>query len=274
MPRDSNGNYSLPSIYLATTGTTILAAQHNGPMEDIQEALTNSLPRNGAAPMTDDMKFVSGKSAVLGRDGAAAMDAVTKQQLDAAAPIGSVVAIIGTAAPAGMLKLNGALISRATYANLWAYAQASGVLQTEALWASTFSGAFSVGDGTTTFRLPDLRGMFLRGYDDGRGVDPGRGIGSYQANQNQSHTHPVNDPTHAHPVADPGHAHSSLLPTNRWNYGGGPDNINGGDLTYAATTSAGTGIYLGYSGTGIYLSAQGGNEARPQNLPVLYCMKY
>ena len=37
--------------------------------------------------------------------------------------------------------------------------------------------------------LPDLRGEFIRGWDDGRGVDPGRSIGSSQGWSPGSHVH-------------------------------------------------------------------------------------
>lgn len=43
------------------------------------------------------------------------------------------------------------------------------------------------------FPLPDLRGCFIRGYDNGRGVDGGRVFGSYQADANKSHLHPIID---------------------------------------------------------------------------------
>ena len=68
-------------------------------------------------------------------------------------------------APSGWLKANGAAVSRTTYAALFA---AIGV-------------TFGVGDGSTTFNLPDLRGEFIRGWDDGRGVDAGRVFGSAQS---------------------------------------------------------------------------------------------
>lgn len=72
-----------------------------------------------------------------------------------------------TTAPAGWIKANGAAISRTTYADLFA----------------AIGTTFGAGDGSTTFNLPDLRGEFLRGFDDGRGVDSGRVFGSAQDQQ-------------------------------------------------------------------------------------------
>lgn len=77
------------------------------------------------------------------------------------------------AAPGRSLKANGAAVSRTAYAALYA---AIGV-------------TFGAGDGFNTFNLPDLRGEFVRGLDDGRGVDANRAIGSAQAHAYGSHTH-------------------------------------------------------------------------------------
>jgi hypothetical protein len=54
MPR-SGGIYTLPPGYFAVDGTTIEVSQHNPPLEDIAEALTDSLPRDGSAPMTGNL---------------------------------------------------------------------------------------------------------------------------------------------------------------------------------------------------------------------------
>lgn len=55
MPRGPSGIYNLPPSYRATSGQTIRTEQHNPPLEDIAQALTDSLPRSGVAPMTGNL---------------------------------------------------------------------------------------------------------------------------------------------------------------------------------------------------------------------------
>lgn len=59
-PSDSNGNYALPTGYLAVGGDTILPSQHNPPLEDIQSGLTARLMRSGAGGMTGPLKAADG----------------------------------------------------------------------------------------------------------------------------------------------------------------------------------------------------------------------
>ena len=77
-------------------------------------------------------------------------------------PIGSVLAYPIDDVPVHCLECNGAIISRETYPELFA----------------VIGETYGTGDGVTTFKLPDLRGEFLRGWDNGRGVNSGRIIGS------------------------------------------------------------------------------------------------
>ena len=79
-------------------------------------------------------------------------------------PAGMVNAFAGTTAPTGYLICDGSAVSRTTYADLFAVVGIT----------------YGAGNGTTTFNLPDLRGEFIRGFDAGRGVDPGRVNGSNQ----------------------------------------------------------------------------------------------
>lgn len=90
--------------------------------------------------------------------------AVTPSNVRFAVPAGAVMPFAQNSAPAGWLKCNGAAVSRTTYATLFA----------------AIGETYGAGDGTTTFLLPDLRGEFVRGWDDARGVDTDRAIGTTQ----------------------------------------------------------------------------------------------
>lgn len=79
-------------------------------------------------------------------------------------PAGAVMNFAMSTPPSGWIKANGAAVSRTTYAALFA----------------AIGTTFGAGDGSTTFNVPDLRGEFQRGWDDGRGVDTGRVFGSAQ----------------------------------------------------------------------------------------------
>lgn len=82
MPRNPNGEYVLPSIYLAASGQTIRADQHNIPMQDIAQALTGSVARNGTTPMTGNLPMnsnrITGLAAATASSDAVRLDQVTK----------------------------------------------------------------------------------------------------------------------------------------------------------------------------------------------------
>jgi microcystin-dependent protein len=153
--------------------------------------------------------------------------------------IGEVKFFPATSAPAGHVKANGALLSRTTYALLWAYAQTSGNLSaTDGAWAA---GQFSPGDGSTTFRVPELRGEFIRGLDDGRGIDTGRVVGSAQSDVFKDHTHGMNAT-----IQDNGAVVYNVT-------GGG----RGGAVNVTGTASS---------------PNNGGAETRPRNVGLLACI--
>ncbi|NTZ82404.1 hypothetical protein FCJ61_05075 [Burkholderia metallica] len=223
--------------------------------------------------------------------------------------IGQIVFEPRTLARAGYLKCNGALVNRADYPKLWAYAQASGTLVTDVAWGQGNFGCFSQGDGASTFRLPELRGEFLRCWDDGRGVDASRGIGTWQGGQNAFHAHGASS------GAAGAHGHSAWTDTQGWHghhgntAGAGahshqltyqtPQNVGDtdrgsvgsvfsidnsvqpwtsavGDHAHAFDTE-GAGNHAHNVGIGavgdhthaITVNGDGGNEARPRNLALL-----
>jgi hypothetical protein len=70
-----------------------------------------------------------------------------------------------------------------------------------------YFGVVGVGDGSTTFALPNDLGYSERAWDNGRGVDTGRVFGSYQADGNKTHTHTgttASDGAHTHTVGGTG----------------------------------------------------------------------
>lgn len=81
--------------------------------------------------------------------------------------------------PGGWVAPNGWQYNRAEWPWVWDHAQQSGMLTTEALRAGK-EGCWTSGDGALTFRIPEIRGEFLRVLDDGRGADASRVAGSYQ----------------------------------------------------------------------------------------------
>ena len=89
--------------------------------------------------------------------------------------------------------LQGQLVNRADMPRLWEFAQSVGVIY-DADWLASINnqGNFSMGNGTTTFRLPDERSMFTRALDLGRGIDTsgiGTNAGRYEADAVLLHDH-------------------------------------------------------------------------------------
>ena len=96
-------------------------------------------------------------------------------------PPGIVTSFAGSTAPTGWLMCNGQAVSRTTYA---------------ALFAVT-STTYGVGNGTTTFNVPDLVGYFVRGLDTVGAVDAdARTLGSTQTDAFQGHKHSVTHNVH------------------------------------------------------------------------------
>ena len=141
-------------------------------------------------------------------------------------PVGTSIAFAGARAPAGFLKENGAAVSRTVYANLFA----------------VIGTTYGAGDGSTTFNLPESRAEFFRGLDDGRGVDVGRSLGTYQAPMLEAHDHAL--------TSD----------------GTGAAGAAGGNTT--ADFKVDGSVSVGSTGR------TGGAETRPRNVARLMCIKY
>lgn len=164
--------------------------------------------------------------------------------------------------PANWIMANGAILSRAAYPELWAYAQYCQLIaSSDADWFTYQAyGWFTPGDGANTFRIPDLRGVFMRSLDQNRGVDPGRPSGYLQQAAVQRHGHGLGQTPHTHgadtggvgdhvhPIIDNGHDHPFGVAQ-----GGGVSYAGGGGQAapnYRTAGAVGTGI--GMSGAGAH----------------------
>ncbi len=152
------------------------------------------------------------------------------------------------------LIAQGQLVSRADYPRLWEWANAKlgGSLIDDTTWLIIpgSKGFFSTGDGSSTFRLPDLRAMFIRGLDLSAGVDLGRASnnpGDYEADELKAHNHTISTTS------------------------SGISNNDGAD---PARGSIGGSINSkGSSGTGKTIGTTGGLETRPKNIGLLPLIK-
>ena len=202
---------------------------------------------------------------MLQTNGSGALSFTTVQGV----PSGSVFCMAVATVPSGYLECNGAEISRTTYAALFA----------------VIGTAYGTGNTTTTFNIPDLRGEFIRGLDLGRGVDSGRNIAIVQLSQNKSHNHPastsISDPGHFHHSFRSGNAgerqyNSNLSSTNFPSSGTGAGNKNEAYNIVAQSSSPNVGQTSNVA-TGVNASTtttnDGGSEARPRNLAMMYIIK-
>lgn len=168
-------------------------------------------------------------------------------------PIGGMMDFIGPTAPNSSFVVPiGQPISRTTYATLFAMVGTT----------------YGVGDGSTTFNLPDLRGRVVACFDNGNitGRLNSGGINAAllgSAGGEQTHTLTVAElaaHTHANSLIDPGHAHGYTAPFRA----GWEANGNGAGLTAnttpATTTASGTGVTISNASAG---SGNAHNNVQP-----------
>lgn len=96
-----------------------------------------------------------------------------------AVPTGTILDYTGASAPDGYIVANGAELSRSTFSQLYQWAIANNLIVEQELIPTTAHGFYGTGDGSTTFTIPDLRGVFKRSADlvSNRG---GSDLGVYQ----------------------------------------------------------------------------------------------
>jgi len=162
-------------------------------------------------------------------------------------PVGQIIQGPWATAPEGSIALQGQLVNRSAYPALYNLAiTTADLIVGEGLWSNN-KALFSSGNGTTTFRLPDYRGLFLRAGDLGAGIDTGRVLNTGAFGAGKSDV-------------------TSLPPgSGAFNLGDGPSTSNFG--------ADGKGPTNGYSFDASRV-VRTSNETRPVNVALLTCMYY
>ena len=180
-------------------------------------------------------------------------------------PSGAVFCMAVATVPSGYFECNGAAVSRTTYAALFA------VIGTQ----------YGSGNGSSTFNIPDLRGEFVRGFDNGRGVDSGRSIATIQGDDNKGHNHSIS-------LSGTTSTRSLTGAVTKISEGFNAVGTASGvfsktnDGTSPITESASTSPVSGFTFDGSHnhtFSASGtsgnqGGEARPRNIAMMYIIKF
>ena len=170
-------------------------------------------------------------------------------------PVGTILAHAANTPPSGFLECNGSNISRSTYATLF----------------STISTTFGVGDGSSTFALPDLRGQFIRGWANTGSTDASRVFGSTQTDQNKNHTHTTDSTTLTGGIRKISEGFGA---------GGSASGVftktadGNNTITGSSSTSPVGGVDFDGTHTHTISSSGGGTEARPTNLALMYIIKF
>lgn len=214
LPQGSGADEWMPDPNITTR--VILGKSY--PAGSIFQGVNNEPAGSAPAPLERNKNLSDVQDKATSRTN---LDVFNKAETRQMAPAGVVASFARDTAPTGWLKANGAAISRTAYSDLF----------------SAIGTKFGSGDGVNTFNLPDLRGQFIRGWDDGRGVDAGRAFSSWQDSANKAHTHVYN-------VA--------------------PNDAGAGTNIYGRSGSIGQ----------TAVSSSGGSESRPINIALLYCIKF
>ena len=170
----------------------------------------------------------------------------SKDTLNIAVPLGTILYYVGATAPTGWLFCDGSLVKKASYPQLFdivkvwiANVKGRGIFDSNG--NEIPSNENFLDPKNPNFRLPDLRGQFIRGWDAGKGFDIDRLFGSYQLDMLRSHKHEITDT-------------------------GGPE---GDDSGYMDIGNDGSNASLKKSSTDF----QGGAETRPRNIAYLPIIK-
>ncbi len=241
------------AIQISTSGgtaRTVMSADLTDSIFSVNDDRNFTVKTNTATRLTvNSSAATSTVPVVLPAIPTTALQAATKSYVDQVLPAGCIMPFAGTSAPTSWLACEGQAVSQTTYATLFA-----------AIGTTWDIG----GEGAGNFRLPDLRGMFLRGAGtNATGSSSGavgQPVSDYAADTYLNHSHTATS-------TDSGHTHTYN------NARSGGTNVQvGGNYNLNNTTET---TSVGYANitTTVATSTTGSTETKPKNYGVLYIIK-
>jgi microcystin-dependent protein len=224
----------------ANTASAIVARDASGNFS--AGTITASLSGNVTGNLTGTASAIADGSVSTAKivDGNVTLAKLVTAVQQALVPAGAVQAFAMNSAPTGWLAADGSNVDRTTYAALFA----------------AISTTYGVGDGSTTFALPDLRGIFVRGsgsqtisgttYNKTFGAKEGDAIRNITGTHTDTNSNPDNF-------------------TGAFKSAGTQSQFLGSNSNFA------TGQIVGFDASNVVPTA---NENRPANIALLYCIKF
>jgi microcystin-dependent protein len=192
------------------------------------------------ATVTPGIVWTSGETVTPAKLNSAAAPTVTLTA-EERTPAGAVMAFAMNSAPTGWLEADGTAVSRSTYAALF----------------SAIGTTYGAGDGSTTFALPDLRGIFVRG--SGEQTISGTAYSGTFAQKLRDQMQTITGSFRAFARIDA--FSGAFTDGGQFSGGFGQAGGQGNDHTYNFSSANSSG-------------ARTGTETRPANIALLYCIKF
>lgn len=220
-----------------TKGKTFISGETVEPA-DMHQLVDSATVTFTTASDTDDSTLEVSGNKFRAKDGGITVAKLAAATVERLLPAGAVMPFAMNSAPSGWLAANGDAVSRSTYAALF----------------SAISTTHGAGDGSTTFNLPDLRGIFVRGSGSQTidGITYNKTFAAKEGDAFQGHRH-------------------SATTTGAWVFGAGSFGHPSGSQNVNAAASVTVGDPTTDTTNGTPRTA---SETRPANIALLYCIKH
>ena len=280
-PSNADSSQISKPVLIQINSSSALVVNQRGMYENVGSQITASYVYfDGSTPNGTVYNSIYSTTASYALNGGGSGSSITNYNNPTASfyfdttPIGAIIAYTSGSAPSGWLPCDGAFYpitgANGAYTSLYNVVSQSNNVYTSFGQRYTYNpptgnvaGNYSLNANGAYFKVPDLRGVFIRGYNDGfinsNGINGGttslydsgsRKIGSIQADA----------------AAMPAHSHSmnfgNFNPSTAGNTGLALGSGTGGNIT--GTTSLNTTVAGGVTGT----------ETRPVNIALYYYIKY